>query len=442
MSAAPHQRYKLTLAYRGTRYHGWQSQAVTENYTGPAPAAGEGIPTIQETLARAIESVVRHPVRPVGSSRTDAGVHAKGQIVHFDTAATQIPREGLRRAVNAALPTDITIRKLEPVGEEFDAITSTTSKRYQYAIWNQSDRPTFFADLVWHRWQPLDVDAMRAAAAKLIGTHDFASFARPGHGRENTIRTVLSCDVARRGPMIVIGIEGTGFLWNMVRIIIGTLAEVGMGRVAPGEMEAILAARDRQAAGPTAPPHGLYLQWIRTATASRDAAPAPAPAQSPETPPRETAEPKLIIRSHHGQYAKQICAIAGGLGEWFRDKALHAIAIDARHQKGLIAFAGSAPVGFLLFNVRAAVGQITWMGVVRDHHRRGIGRKLLERLAGDLRAAGVREVAVETLGPSTARQPYECTRAFYAATGFVELRRIPQPANPECPELLVLRRQI
>jgi tRNA pseudouridine38-40 synthase len=265
------QRYKLTLAYRGTAYHGWQSQAVTENYKGPTPDEGHGIPTVQETLSRAIESVVCHPVKVVGSSRTDAGVHAKGQLAHFDTSAVQIPREGLRRAVNAALPSDITVRTIDPVDDTFDAITSTTSKRYQYAIWNQPDRPTFFPDLVWHRWQPLDHSAMRDAARRLVGTHDFASFARPGHGRENTVRTVLSCDVSFRPPMLVVGVEGTGFLWNMVRIIVGTLVEVGLGRYAPGDIDAMLAARDRQAAGSTAPPHGLYLQWIKSdnTTASR-----------------------------------------------------------------------------------------------------------------------------------------------------------------------------
>jgi len=259
----PAQRYKLTLAYRGSNYHGWQSQAVTENYKGPVEP-GQGIPTIQETVARAVASVVNHPVLLVGSSRTDAGVHAKGQLAHFDTDQVQIPPDGLRRAVNAALPADIVIRALEPVPQTFDAITSTTSKRYQYAIWNRTDRPPFFPDLVWHRWQTLDIPAMKQAAQRLVGEHDFASFARPGHGRENTVRTVLSCDVSARGPLLVIGVEGTGFLWNMVRIIAGTLIEVGLGRHTPQQIDQMLAARDRQAAGGTAPPHGLYLQWIKT----------------------------------------------------------------------------------------------------------------------------------------------------------------------------------
>jgi tRNA pseudouridine38-40 synthase len=258
------QRYKLTIAYRGTRYHGWQKQPALDSYQGERPLNGHGIPTIQETLARAIESVVRHPINLVGSSRTDAGVHAKGQIAHFDTDQTQIPIEGLSRAVNHALPEDVLVRAIEPVPQSFNAISSTASKRYQYFIWNAPDRPVFFGDLAWHRWQNLDIPAIHAAAQHLVGTHDFASFAKPGHGRENTTRTILSCDVSRRGPRLIIGIEGTGFLWQMVRIIVGTLVEVGLGRHAAGDIPAMLEAKDRQAAGPTAPPHGLYLQWIKT----------------------------------------------------------------------------------------------------------------------------------------------------------------------------------
>jgi tRNA pseudouridine38-40 synthase len=256
-------RYKLTVAYRGTRYHGWQRQPALPSFKGRAPPPGEGIPTIQEVLSRALASVVGHPVAPVGSSRTDAGVHAKGQVVHFDTDKVQVPPEGLRRAVNHQLPDDVLIRSITPVPDSFDAIRSTTGKRYQYAVWHADDRPLFFSDLVWHRWQRMDLEAMRAAAALLVGEHDFASFAKPGHGRETTVRLVRECSVAYRPPRLVIGIEGAGFLWNMVRIMVGTLVEVGLGRCTPAAVAEILAARDRRAAGATAPPHGLYLQWIR-----------------------------------------------------------------------------------------------------------------------------------------------------------------------------------
>jgi tRNA pseudouridine38-40 synthase len=276
----PLQRYKLTVAYRGTRYHGWQQQPALATYRAlrdpgegiapvgtPGPAfdpAAQQLPTIQGELKKAIADVVGHPVVVVGSSRTDAGVHAKGQVVHFDTDKVQIPQEGLRRAVNHRLPGDILIRSIEPVPETFDAIASARTKRYQFLLWNHPDRPLFFSDLAWHRWHYLDVPKIAEAARHFVGEHDFASFARPGHGRDTTVRTVHACDVSFRSPKLVIGIEGSGFLWNMVRIIVGTLVQVGIGRTQPAEIPAMIAARNRAAAGPTAPPHGLYLQWIRT----------------------------------------------------------------------------------------------------------------------------------------------------------------------------------
>lgn len=264
------QRYKLTIAYRGTAYHGWQWQSAPPTWKGPVPTSEAGIPTVQSALTEALQSVVRHPVLLVGSSRTDAGVHAKGQVAHFDTERTQIPLEGLRRAVNHRLPDDILVRAIQPVPSTFSAIGSTLSKRYQYLIHNTPERPVFGADLAWHRWQPLEVPAMARAAGHLVGTHDFASFAKPGHGRTSTVRTVLDCSVHRRGPRLVIGVSGTGFLWNMVRIIVGTLVEIGSGRYEPDRIPAMLAAADRQSAGPTAPAHGLYLQWVRFAPALDD----------------------------------------------------------------------------------------------------------------------------------------------------------------------------
>jgi tRNA pseudouridine38-40 synthase len=256
-------RYKLLLSYRGTRYHGWQQQPVLKTYKGERPPPGAGIPTIQETLAAHIGRVVGHPVVVVGSSRTDAGVHAKGQIAHFDTSAIQIAPEGLRRAVNHQLPDDILIREIEPVPDSFDAITAAVSKRYQYFIWNALNRNPFVPDLCWHRWQTLDIPAMRAAAAQFLGEHDFASFSRPDHTRYTTIRAVTDCRVSFRGPMLVIGVEGDGFLWNMVRIIAGTLVEVGLGQYAPDDIGKMIAAKDRRAAGSTAPPVGLFLQWVK-----------------------------------------------------------------------------------------------------------------------------------------------------------------------------------
>lgn len=268
-------RYIMTLAYRGTQYHGWQFQYANALYKGPKPAPGRGIPTIQETLKRALIEVLRHPLNLVGSSRTDSGVHAKGQLAHFDTDKTMIPFDDLRRAINHALPDDIIVRSIARAPHpQFDAIFWTIRKRYQYFIWHAPDRPIFFGDLCWHRWKPMDIDAMRDAAARFVGTHDFRSFARPGHGRGDTIRTIHACDVSYRSPRLIIGIEGSGFLWHQIRIMVGTLVEVGLGRFTPDEISAMLLAKDRRAAGSTAPPHGLYLQWIQ----SRD---TPPPALEP-----------------------------------------------------------------------------------------------------------------------------------------------------------------
>jgi tRNA pseudouridine38-40 synthase len=255
----PTQRYKLTLAYRGTRYHGWQAQPAMQTYKGEPPPEGHGIPTIQEAVIRAIESVVRHPVALVGSSRTDAGVHAKGQLAHFDTDQVQIPPEGLRKAVNHRLPFDIIVHAIEPVPATFDAVFSTTRKRYQFLIWHAPERPVFFSDLAWHRWQELDVAAMTDAAARFVGRHDFVSFARPGHGKENTLRTVHACDVSYRPPKLVIGVEGSGFLWNMVRIMVGTLVQAGQGELDAAGVGRLLVGGDRTQSGVTAPAHGLTL---------------------------------------------------------------------------------------------------------------------------------------------------------------------------------------
>lgn len=411
----PTQRYKLTIAYRGTRYHGWQRQAAGPSYGGPTVAAGAQLPTIQEALCSALASVVGHPVQVVGSSRTDAGVHAKGQVAHFDTDQTQIPPEGLRRAANARLPEDILIREIEPVGSDFDAISCTTSKRYQYLIWNAAERPVLFADLAWHRWQTLDCVAMAEAAALLVGEHDFASFAKPGHGRENTVRTVRACDVAHRPPRIVIGIAGNGFLWHMVRIMVGTLVEVGLGRYSPQQVRHMLEARDRRAAGPTAPAHGLYLQWVQTSLSPGLAASrSGVPAHGGDAP---------IIREFGRSDLPEIMAVAQSLPHWFTDAAMERMSRDLPFSRGFMALLGRRVVGFVAFVVRDGIGWITWMGVRPELHRRGIGRRLVQRLIVELRRYGIGELRVQVPGEGVPSEPYEHTRAFYRAMGFADLRR-------------------
>ena len=249
------QRYKLTLAYRGTRYHGWQRQM---------PGGAAELPTVQNELRLALVRTLGHDVQVVGSSRTDAGVHALGQVAHFDTERTQVDPARILLAANAKLPDDIRIDAIEPVTHEFDAIGSTSEKAYRYVVHNAPAKDIFRADLALHLPKSLDDSAMASAAAHLVGEHDFASFAKPGHGRETTVRTVTFAAVRREGTEVLIEFAGTGFLWHQVRIMAGTLIQVGLGRRAAASLPEVLAARDRKATGPTAPAHGLYLRWIRT----------------------------------------------------------------------------------------------------------------------------------------------------------------------------------
>jgi len=266
----PSVRYKLNLAYCGADYFGWQVQVAGATWKGARPKTGK-LRTVQGVLTEHIGRIVGHPVTVVGSSRTDTGVHAKGQVAHFDTTSVHIPPEGLRRAVNNRLPDDVVINTIVEVPSPnpdthrggFDAIGDAVHKRYQYLIWHSLNRNVLMEHLAFHRWHDVNVDAMAAGAAHLVGTMDYTSFCRPGHGRESTVRTISDCSVSQRGKLIVVSVAGNGFLWNQVRIIVGTLVEVGIGRFKSDDIRHMLDARDRRAAGSTAPSHGLYLQWIQ-----------------------------------------------------------------------------------------------------------------------------------------------------------------------------------
>ena len=236
---------KFTIAYDGTAYAGWQCQPDRIS--------------VQETLENAMARITGERNRTLASGRTDAGVHALGQVVAMRTEST-LSVETMRRALNANLPDDIAVLDAVEAPDDFHAISHVRRKRYRYVIDDGPVRDVFTRHYAWHYDRGrLDAEAMRLASAALWGTHDFSSFESSGAPRATSVRTVFELLVERDGDRITIEIEADGFLYNMVRAIVGTLVEVGRGRRSeswPGE---VLAARDRAAAGPTAPPQGLFL---------------------------------------------------------------------------------------------------------------------------------------------------------------------------------------
>ncbi|MFP4353818.1 MAG: tRNA pseudouridine(38-40) synthase TruA [Phycisphaerae bacterium] len=254
----PTRNIKLIVAYNGAAYHGWQRQA-------------DGIDTVQLRVEQAASAVCKHPVTVHGSGRTDAGVHAAGQVANFHTPNLTVPLSGLRRAMNSRLPADIAIRSAAVVPDDFHASISAIGKTYRYRICVGPTRPVDRARLVYHYWRPLELEPMIDAAARLVGTHDFRSLASSQEQRENTVRTITACDVSQIGDEIHVQVSGTGFLYHMVRNITGTLIEVGRGRWSPEHIGPMLASLDRKHAGPTAPPDGLSL--IRVHYRPEDIAP-------------------------------------------------------------------------------------------------------------------------------------------------------------------------
>lgn len=377
-------RYKLTIEYDGTDFCGWQKQfphadsvpgrltqfraddphetefsapaigaiqshaqrsqptqpeqATADRDHEPAPELDPStvdrpraeLRTVQSVVERAVRLAVRQPINLIGSSRTDSGVHARGQVCAFSTveradAAVQGPGpdrsiapeaadsataasaesdgggEGKRltnferfgggwpvergvdalvRAVNARLPSDVLVRSCEHVRDDFNPIADTQRKAYSYTIWNSQRRPLWERRSALHVWHELDVERMSRVAQLLVGEHDFAGFAAAGHGRVTTVRTLFACTVraesgdsphfhrvpGERPPRrIIIDVVGSGFLWNMVRIIAGTLLEAGKAKIGPDRVVRALRTGERNLAGPTAPPHGLCLEWIEFA---------------------------------------------------------------------------------------------------------------------------------------------------------------------------------
>lgn len=240
---------KLTLAYDGTKYAGWQVQP--------------GCKTIQGTLEAAIEKITAERVRAIASGRTDAGVHALGQVAGFQTKS-DLSADVLRRALNAELPRDITVLEVADAPHDFHAIRDAVRKRYRYVIHDGPVRDVFQRQYCWHyKYGRLDVEAMNRAARTLLGKQDFSSFEASGAERASSIRTIFEISIERgRGGQddwITLEVEADGFLYNMVRAIVGTLVEVGRGAQPESWPAEVLRAADRRAAGPTAPPQGLFL---------------------------------------------------------------------------------------------------------------------------------------------------------------------------------------
>jgi tRNA pseudouridine38-40 synthase len=248
-TAAPdHRRLRLTVAYDGAAYVGWQLQP-------------EGV-SVQLRLEEALGKLFPSAPRVCGSSRTDTGVHARGLVAHFDAprAAWRAPARKLVLALNAHLPDDIRVVAAARARPDFHARFDTCAKQYRYAVWNHAAHEPLLRGQAWHVPRPLDVAAMRAAAVTLVGRHDFRAFAaNPGYDRASYVRTVTRCDVRRSGPLLTFVLEADGFLYKMCRGIVGTLVQVGVGKFAAAELLPMLAARDRSLAGMNAPAHGLVL---------------------------------------------------------------------------------------------------------------------------------------------------------------------------------------
>lgn len=238
---------KLTLEYDGTNYLGWQKQKV-------------GI-TIQGILEEAIKVLTKEEVEVTGSSRTDAGVHAKGFVANFKTNS-KIPSEKFREAINHNLPEDIVILKSEEVEEEFHARYNAMGKTYSYSILNRDVPSAIDRNYLYHVKRRLDVESMKEACQYFIGTHDFSAFKTSGSSVKTTVRTIKELYIEDNDDIIKIYVTGDGFLYNMVRIIVGTLIMVGSNKIKPLEVKNIIASKEREKAGICVPSSGLVLEKV------------------------------------------------------------------------------------------------------------------------------------------------------------------------------------
>ncbi len=239
-------RYKLTIAYDGTNYSGWQVQ--------------ENSISIQFLIQKALQTALRHPLDLTGSGRTDAGVHARGQTAHFDTG---LPIDRLLPSLNALLPSDIRILQIDPVAPDFHARYSAKGKNYHYHLHLAPVSDPFTKLYRCQVFGPFNLDNFRKGALHFLGTHDFTSFANVKEEiQTDTIRTLKRLDIIEQKGGLRLEFEGTGFLYKMVRNITGTLLDIASGKIDPGQIPVIFASRDRRKAGTAAPAHGLFLMSV------------------------------------------------------------------------------------------------------------------------------------------------------------------------------------
>ncbi|MBE6071620.1 MAG: tRNA pseudouridine(38-40) synthase TruA [Clostridium butyricum] len=238
---------KLTIEFDGSNFCGWQKQPKGR--------------TVQETIEKAIHKATNEQIEINGSSRTDAGVHAKCMVANFFTNST-IPSEKFREAINVRLPEDVSIIKSEEVDEKFHARYSSKGKTYSYTIINRYERLSLGHQYLYHYRYKLDFDKMNEACKYFIGKHDFSAFMSPGSSIKTTIRTIYDLSLKKDGERIQVFITGNGFLYNMVRIIVGTLLKVGNGKIEPCEIKDIIKDGNRKRAGMCVPPNGLILEKV------------------------------------------------------------------------------------------------------------------------------------------------------------------------------------
>lgn len=237
-------RYLMTIQYIGTKYHGWQVQ--------------KNAAAVQPTVQDALEQILKFRPNVTGCSRTDSGVHALKYCFHFDCDGT-IPPKKMVSAVNAKLPSDIAAYDCKAVPDDFHARYSVLKKQYIYKIYNAPARSPFTENLAYHVTTPLDVDIMNRASKQFIGKHDFTAFCAAGASTTDNVRTVFDADVSKHGNNVIFSVCADGFLYNMVRIMTGTLIQTSYGKISPNEIAEIIESKDRNRAGVTAPPQGLYL---------------------------------------------------------------------------------------------------------------------------------------------------------------------------------------